>query len=166
MVLIQQTTGISPEWPLPSSSEWICSEWNREWIILSSWVSVNKKQIFLKWSGMHSGPDFQCNDLYWELFSALGRIITDNKEEESEEMLAPGGLAGCCWLFMWYKRKVFHSFDRGRPPSGCCCLSTEHGPGDWGGQGELEAGRNWLQHKIEIEYIYLIWSEQNNEHDA
>ena len=46
---------------------------------------------------MHSGPDFQCNDLYWELFSALGRIITDNKEEESEEMLAPGsGLACRC----------------------------------------------------------------------
>ena len=33
--------------------------------------------------------------IYTENYFQLWRIIADNKEEESEEMLAPGGPAGC-----------------------------------------------------------------------
>ena len=163
MVSIQQTTGISPEWPLPSSSTGcpvniICSGWSQEWIILSFFFSLESawtKSKYFKMIRNALGAWFPVSWFILRIiFSTLARIIADNKEEESEEMLAPG--PGPSWLLVVYvihKRKVFHSFDRGRPPSGCCCLSTDHGPDDWGGQGELQGGRNWLQCKIDVSVL-------------
>ena len=69
--------------------------------------------------------------IYTENYFQLWRIIADNKEEESEEMLAPGsGLA--CRCLCDTKEKYFIHLTRGGPCLAAACpVSTDQAQGCW-----------------------------------
>ena len=69
--------------------------------------------------------------IYTENYFQLWRIIADNKEEESEEMLAPGsGLA--CRCLCDTKEKYFIHLTRGGPCLAAACpVSTDQARGCW-----------------------------------
>ena len=86
--------------------------------------------------------------IYTENYFQLWRIIADNKEEESEEMLAPGSGSACRCLCDT-KEKYFIHLTRGGPRLAAACPQTRL---RWGEEApDHEANmNNWAMKELSI----------------